>query len=440
MRPRRLAIAAFLIPCFAAPTLSNAQPCDYDPVVEIAQGIVDDAFLVTGASVWIDTPIHSQSTYLGDHTSDTVIAIASASKLVSAVAILTLVDDGLIDLDVALSSYLPQFTGSKGTMTVRQMFSHTSGLPGGSSWGVLSDDTITLAEAANEIACCIDLAAPPGTQFDYGGLSMHVTGRVAEVVTGQDWSTLFAERVAVPLGLANTDYFAFGPTLNPRIAGGVRTSLADYGTILRMLRDGGVFDGVTILSPAAIAEMFADQTFGVPIVGTPAPPGVRYGLGCWRDVVAPDGSAIRISSPGAFGFTPWIELDVDLAGILMVLYSYQQVADDAVAMQEAARSEALTCNPATPRFERGDSNDDSEVDVADVVNLLSYLFDGAGSAPGCLDARDANDDGAVNVADAVRILAYLFGEPSIPLPGPGATCGVDASGDGLGCESYSSCP
>ena len=79
-----------------------------------------------------------------------LIAIASASKWVSAVAILTLVDDGLIDLDAPLSTYLPQFTGSKGTMTVRQMFSHTSGLPGGSSWAVLTDGTITLAEAADE--------------------------------------------------------------------------------------------------------------------------------------------------------------------------------------------------------------------------------------------------------------------------------------------------
>ena len=169
------------------PSRAAAQMCDFSPVANVAQGIVDDALLVTGASVWLETGDLSvdETFHLGTFDDTTVVPIASATKLLSAVVILSLVDDNLLDLDAPLSSYLPQWTGVAGTMTVRQMFSHTSGLPGGSDHAVLGDDTLTLAQAVEVIRTTIPLAAPPGAEFSYGGLSMHVAGRVAEVVSGQ---------------------------------------------------------------------------------------------------------------------------------------------------------------------------------------------------------------------------------------------------------------
>jgi CubicO group peptidase (beta-lactamase class C family) len=97
------------------------------------------------------------------------------------------------------------------------------------------------AELRPQIARCVALAAPPATQFAYGGLSMHVGGRMAEVASGQLWDALFAQRIAIPLGMTHTEYEGLGPSNNPRIDAGARSSLDDYGRFLEMLLGGGVF-------------------------------------------------------------------------------------------------------------------------------------------------------------------------------------------------------
>ena len=90
-------------------------------------------------------------------------------------------------------------------------------------------------------------------------------------------------------------------------------------------------------------------------------------------------------------------------------------------------------------FQRGDTNDDGAVNIADPISTLSFLFPGGtpGTPPTCNDAMDANDDGALNIADAIYALQFLFqGGPAIPPP----TCGGDPTHDSLACESYTSCP
>ena len=94
------------------------------------------------------------------------------------------------------------------------------------------------------------------------------------------------------------------------------------------------------------------------------------------------------------------------------------------------------CN-LNPYFSRGDTNGDGGFDIADAINLLTYLF-GSGSVS-CLSACDSNDDGSVDVADAITILAALFSGGELPpTPGPG-NCGPDPTSDTLGCEE-SACP
>lgn len=81
-------------------------------------------------------------------------------------------------------------------------------------------------------------------------------------------------------------------------------------------------------------------------------------------------------------------------------------------------------------FIRGDGNGDGQVNVADAVYTLGYLF--AGGPGVCPDAMDANDDGALNIADAVYELGFLFsGGPPPPAPHPGT--GADPTPDALGC-------
>lgn len=285
-------------------------------------------------------------------TSDTVIPIASASKWLSGAVIMALVDDGVLSLDDKASDYLPTYTGARGEMTVRQMFSHTSGLPGQYSYtgipgsdDILSNRKITLAESVDMITE-VELMADPGTQFVYGGLSMQVAGRIAEIASEKEWVELFEEKVAGPLEMTETDYNGLGQTQNPRIAGSIQTSAHQYARFLEMVLAGGVYEGTEVLTQASIDEMLKDQTQGLPIVDSPwqtyerSPPvadEVRYGIGCWREVIDETGGIREASSQGAFGFSPWIDVDRNLAGVLAVRSRISKVIPVYLEMKEIIR-------------------------------------------------------------------------------------------------------
>lgn len=259
--------------------------------------------------------------YFGAYGDATVVPVASASKLLSGVRILQLVDRGLIDLDAPVSAYLPEFTGVKGTMTMREMFSHTAGYGDDLDSLVLAANT-TLATDVAYIACCVAQPfPPPGAFFAYGGISMQVGGEVAEVASGEDWQAGWIAHVGAPLGITTIDWQGLGPTANYRISGGAQASLADYARVLAMLAGGGVGNGRRILSAAAIATLDHDQTNGAALAY--APPAANgssaYGIGAW---IEPDLSvsadAPTVSSIGKFGFTPWVDFGYGWFGLIMV--------------------------------------------------------------------------------------------------------------------------
>ena len=275
----------------------------------------------------------------------TAVPIASATKLLSAIVVMSCVEQEGLDLDAPVSTYLSQFTGRKGTMTVRQMFSHTSGMPGNSAF--CFEPSITLEQAVNLIALFTPLEADPGTDFCYSQVGMHIAGRVCEVVSGKDWDTLFAERVANPLGLTSTDYDGLYETNNPLIAGGAQSSLRDYARVIRMLIEGGAYRGEHVIDQASIDQMFTNLTAGLPIRCIPdSAAGRNYGLGTWV-TSRPDGTR-RIESPGAFAYTPWIELDASgqpiIGGVFMV-ETLLDITDEIVAIQDATLATRLVCSP-----------------------------------------------------------------------------------------------
>ncbi|CAK9013576.1 D-alanyl-D-alanine carboxypeptidase (DD-carboxypeptidase) (DD-peptidase) [Durusdinium trenchii] len=305
--------------------------CDFGAADALAAAIVDDFPLVSGASLRLEDPLlpgPSLERFYGDYDRGTVVPIASATKLLSAIVVMSCVEQDGLDLDAPVATYLPEFGGTKGTMTVRQMFSHTSGLPSNSVFAF--DPSITLAQAVTRIALFTPLEATPGTDFCYGQVSMHVAGRVCEVVSGTDWDTLFAERVAMPLGLTDTNYDGLYETTNPLIAGGAESSLEDYSRVIRMLIDGGMYRGERIIEQSSINAMFTDLTAGLPIRCTPASRDTQnYGLGAWV-LTRADGSR-RVDSPGAFAYTPWVELDDAgnplLGGVYMIEDGVSSLSD-----------------------------------------------------------------------------------------------------------------
>ncbi|MGE3165695.1 MAG: hypothetical protein AB7O52_12365 [Planctomycetota bacterium] len=87
-------------------------------------------------------------------------------------------------------------------------------------------------------------------------------------------------------------------------------------------------------------------------------------------------------------------------------------------------------------FQRGDTNQDFQINIGDAINLLSFLFPPAGGGPvlECQDAADVNDDGNLNIADAVSLLAFLFSGAAAP-PAPFTYYGADPTLDALGCKT-----
>jgi CubicO group peptidase (beta-lactamase class C family) len=280
----------------------------------------------------------------GRYPADKVVPIASASKWLSGAVIMALVDEGKLSLDDPVSKYLPEFAGDKAGITVRHLFAHTSGLPPEAR--CRNDKRTTLELCANEMAR-LRLQAAPGEEFYYGGVSMHVGGRIAEIVSGKSWNELFAEKIAEPLGMTKTDFFAYGQTSNPRPAGDAHSSMDDYGLFLQMILNRGNFNGKQILSAATVAEMHKDQTGGARIGYTiyekhgdldPTLPRARYGIGVWREKVD-EGSnkVLEVSSQGALGFSPWIDTKRNLAGVLSVQSSMSRVMPVYLALKEEIR-------------------------------------------------------------------------------------------------------
>lgn len=298
--------------------------------------------------------------YFGDYGPSTVVPLASATKLISGAAIMTLIDDGRLDPDAPVRIYLPDDfsfanAGLKSTMTVRQMFSHTTGLPGGDGdEPILNNPTITLAESAAQIACCVPLEAFPGASFQYGGLSMQVAGRVAEVISGQDWESFVDTALSQPLGLTTIDYQGLGPTTNPRVPGSAQSSLTDYGRVLEMLLGGGAVSGpdglVRVLSEQSVQSMLVDRTVGLPWRSPPPLGGedYGYGFGVWVSRTDDAGDTLEYTSPGAFGCTPWVDLERGIYGIILVRGLRQILLTDLNAIKNAIEQAVDQCPAPCP--------------------------------------------------------------------------------------------
>ncbi len=308
----------------------EAQSYDFTPVTRLLSDSVEAASgLGKGYGMILmqeDVVIYEQN-FGESHDLDRVVPIASASKWLSGATIMTLVDDGLLSLDDTLGRWWPDAPVEKRGITIRQLFSHTAG------WGdseIHNGGGLTMKVSADSIVHTLPLEIPAGSGFTYGGVSMQVAGRIAELVTGQSWSDLFAERITTPLGMTKTFFGPFG-TENPQVAGSGRSSGRDYLLFLQMIARGGTNEkGERVLSRRAIDTMLADQTGGAPIVSSPQTRygyidpliavGDGYGIGLWRETMASNRTRRPdYTSPGAFGFAGWIDRERRLIGVFSVL-------------------------------------------------------------------------------------------------------------------------
>ena len=314
-------------------------PYDLAPVDAEAHRLVAK-YSLPGASLRLSRSVgvvHRKS--YGGYTGTERLAIASASKWLSALTLARLVERGDLRWDSTVGEFFPDAPPAMRPITLVQLFSHTSGI-GVDEAPCLSDRFTTLQACARAISA-VPPVARPGTVFAYGGNSMQVAGAMAEIATGQAWDDLFISQMVQPLGLVHTDWTAgttregYVRNRNPRIAGGARSTLDDYGRVLDMLLAGGLHEGRSFLRADTLATMALDRTVGVVVAYTPLPGyDSGYGIGQWVEAKDAFGATYRVSSPGAFGFRPWVDWRNGSSGVLLVSGNGGLMRDDLKALQQ----------------------------------------------------------------------------------------------------------
>lgn len=284
-----------------------------------------------------------------DMAKDSLFAIASMTKPITAAAVMILVDEGKLKLDDPVSKYIPSFQqttladGSKPAreITVRDCLRHTNGL--------VSDqkNVGTLAETAESLAKS-KLAFEPGSKWQYGpGLS--VAGRVVEVVSGKSFDQFLTERIFTPLDMKETSFrptadqqkrlaklyqptadkkdiepgthwlFDMSPDVTPNPSGGLYSTAADIVRFYQMELNGGELNGKRVLSADAVKQMTSLQSGELQTGFTP---GNGWGLGFCL-VREPQGPTQMVSAGtfghgGAFGTQSWADPAKEMIFILMV--------------------------------------------------------------------------------------------------------------------------
>ncbi|HEY7124237.1 MAG TPA: serine hydrolase domain-containing protein [Ktedonobacterales bacterium] len=219
---------------------------------------------------------------------DTLFLIGSIGKVYTTALVMTLVDEGTLDLDTPVVTYLPDLRladeRARDTITLRHLLSHQSGL-----FGDYYDDfgrgDDALARCVASFSTLRQMTAP-GELWAYCSAGFMLAGRVVEVVTGQTYEDTMRQRVFEPLGLTHSFFFAheaivhptavghslttpgsdehevrrrYGLSRNVAPAGGVISDASDLLTFAAFFMGDGTWNGRRVLSLARLAAMLSPQ-------------------------------------------------------------------------------------------------------------------------------------------------------------------------------------
>jgi len=226
---------------------------------------------------------------------DTIFRLASITKPVTATCVLLLVEEGRLRLDDPVARFLPPFKGQRlkwrrdrtYDVTVRQLLTHTSGLPrGGVPWP--RPIGLTLERVVGE-AAQMELDFEPGTAFQYSNAGYSALGRLVEVVSGRSLEEFMRDRLFGPLGMGDTAFrlpqdrghrvasayqyvegrrerfLRYDPEAAARLTyiaseGGLYSTARDTAAFFQMFLNGGRFSGKRILAPETARLMTEDHT------------------------------------------------------------------------------------------------------------------------------------------------------------------------------------
>lgn len=353
----------------------------------------------------------------------TVYDIASVAKLLTAVAILRLADNGRVRLEDELGTLLPTFPNPEQgrRITVRHLLSHTSGLhdyedADTERW--LTHGTPLTESFVLEFLRARPLDFEPGTRWSYSNSGFYLLGLIVEQVTGKDYGRHLSEDVARPLGLVETvpctgirapphrsaGYEAAGDSLVPSRLyglpgligdGGLCSTVADLARLPGALRRGG---GV---SEAAFAGMMQPITLSNGVV-------VDYGQGVRLGVL--DGHALWGHTGGMQTYWSALVHYPETSTTIVVLVNTDGAAEDALTIEgDVARVVLRLARPVLR---------DEPLSRAEVGAFSGLYADGTGSII-VEDGGDGMRRVIPNDARPPRALRYqgegVFGWSEYPL-------------------------
>ena len=275
---------------------------------EVLRSAVDDRDGLAGAVAMVTS--RDQTLYSGSvgvrsvgadapMTADTVFALFSATKPLTATAVLQCVEEGLLDLDASAAQYVPAIgdlqvlvgfdadaqpilRAPSREITTRMLMLHTAGF----AYDVFSEPYSRLTKlgfmpsvgSAQMASLMSPLLFDPGDRWQYG-ISMDWAGLVVEAIRGQRLGDVMAERIFDPLGMIDTG-FTCSPSMRSRLAtihargdgglvpldlepltdpevhlggGGLYSTVADYMRFLPVWLGEGAAFGHAVLRPETIA-------------------------------------------------------------------------------------------------------------------------------------------------------------------------------------------
>lgn len=234
-------------------------------------------------------------------TPATIFGIQSTSKTFTAAGVLMAVQDGLLNLDEPITTYLPDFTvhsvfeeHPERKITLRRLLSHTAGFTHEAPVGNNNDADTTSFEAHIRSISDTWLRFPVGTGYAYSNLGIDLAGYILQKVSGQSFADYMHDQLFQPLGMVNSSFDLAMVRANPNRAsgheyplptvplglpmvpaGGMYSSVNDLARFLQFQLNDGAVTGQSVLSPALLDEMLTVQ---FPIVGQRE----GYGLGVGR--------------------------------------------------------------------------------------------------------------------------------------------------------------
>jgi CubicO group peptidase (beta-lactamase class C family) len=237
-------------------------------------------------------------------TGNTMFPIGSVSKMFAAVAVMQLVDQGLVDLNKPLVQYLPSFKMADprfDKITVKMLLNHTSGIPG--TRYSSAETTVAVPGYAEAVFASLAdqrLKADPGAFAVYCNDGWTLCDPLVAAMGKMSYVDWVRQKIFEPLGMKNST-FSLAPLpdgsyakayrsgvalpqeyVNVDAAGGIYSTPSDMAAFVRMfLNEGMSAGGTRVLSKESVEKMAVDQTVGT---FDPVPSkALAYGLG-WDTV------------------------------------------------------------------------------------------------------------------------------------------------------------